>query len=199
MAPPSTVHYYSSNLQTQYQYTKEYYKDDNLQIVQEDPKQDYLGFKPDLMMDKPQQDYEVGYKTPMIGEQYPTYSNSPLMQTYIPHNEERSDVESEVDTREFDKYLKYQPETSVIDSNHNYRNDGMPPQNQPTNNYNYHAQHTSVILPTNSSVKPEPLSLMGHYAEVYHHETAQNGVNVQKSDDDFSEILADVRKTCYSN
>lgn len=129
------------------------------------------------------------FKTPME-EQYSDYTDNTLVQTYIPQPEERSDADSEVDTREFDKYLKFASnDTSAIDSNHNYHN-----RNDPGLNYNFQAQHTSVILP-NSNVKPEP-HFIGHCPEVY--EMGQtNGVT--KNEDDFSEILAGVRKTCFSN
>lgn len=121
--------------------------------------------------------------------------------------QQRSDVDSDVDAREFDKYLKFSNSgdgNNMIDSNHNYhcRNNSV----NSNLTYNFQAQHTSVILPNtnnnnnNNAVKPEPMPI-GHYpAEVtyHHHEIAQNGI-IEKNDDDFSEILADVRKTCYSN
>lgn len=178
----NTVHYYSNNLQ-QYYATKDYYKDEILMNPQ--MKTDYVSYsiKNDVIMDKGE--YDLSYKGSM-GE-YPPY---PLVQGFMQHGEERSDVESDVDAREFDKYLKYNnSDPSVIDSNHNYHRSDSLSSNV---TYNFQAQHTSVILP-NTNVKPEPQ--IGHYADVY--DIAQNGV--QKNDDDFSEILADVRKTCYSN
>lgn len=155
------VHYYP-----QQYYPKDYYKEE---MHLEEGKDYYL--KPQEMM------MEEGFKV----QEYP-YPGT--LQTYIPQ-EERSDVESDVDAREFDKYLKFP--TEVVDSNHNYRNEGLG------NNlsYNFQAQHTSVILP-NTNVKPEPL--LGYYPEV-----PDIGPPGQKNDDDFSEILATVRKTCYSN
>ncbi|GJQ78602.1 hypothetical protein Trydic_g11710 [Trypoxylus dichotomus] len=178
----NTVHYYSNNLQ-QYYAPKDYYKEDIL--ISSHMKTDYLPYaiKNDIIMEKGE--YDLNYKSNM--SEYPTY---PLVQGFMPQGEERSDVESDVDAREFDKYLKcHNSEPNVIDSNHNYhRNDSL----SSNVTYNFQAQHTSVILP-NTNVKPEPQ--LGHYADVY--DIAQNGV--QKNDDDFSEILADVRKTCYSN
>ncbi|KAK9704558.1 HMG (high mobility group) box [Popillia japonica] len=177
----NTVHYYSNNL-PQYYAAKDYYKEDIL--INSQMKGDYLPYtiKNDIM-DKG--DYDLNYKPGM--SEYPVY---PLVQTFMQQGEERSDVESDVDAREFDKYLKYNnSDPNIIDSNHNYhRNDSL----SSNVTYNFQAQHTSVILP-NTNVKPEPQ--LGHYADVY--DIAQNGV--QKNDDDFSEILADVRKTCYSN
>lgn len=177
----STVHYYSNNL-PQYYATKDYYKDELL--INSPMKPDYLPYiKNDLIIDKAE--YDLTYKGGM-GE----YQSYPVAQGFMPQGEERSD-ESDVDAREFDKYLKYNNSDSnnVIDSNHNYhRNDTL----NSNVTYNFQAQHTSVILP-NTNVKPEPQ--LGHYSDVY--DIAQNGV--QKNDDDFSEILADVRKTCYSS
>lgn len=189
----STIHYYSTNIQ-QYYPNKDYYKEDIPLINDHEPKTDYLNYnhniKSDVIMEKPE--YDLTYK-PSINDSYPSTYASPMVQTYIPQNEERSDVDSDVDAREFDKYLKFtNADPNMIDSNHNYhRNDNVS-----TNiTYNFQAQHTSVILP-NTNVKPEPM--LTHYPEMYNnHEVIQNGV--QKNDDDFSEILADVRKTCYSN
>ncbi|KAJ8931989.1 hypothetical protein NQ314_015035 [Rhamnusium bicolor] len=151
----------------------------------------FLGYQPMKAMEKA--DYVHSYKPNPMEETYQEYTtqdNSQLVQTYIPTNEERSDVDSDVDTREFDKYLKFSnSESNAIDSNHNYhhRNDAV----NSNLTYNFQAQHTSVILP-NTNVKPEPF--VGHCPEVY--DLATNGV--QKNEDDFSEILAGVRKTCFS-
>ncbi|KAG5883034.1 hypothetical protein JTB14_028374 [Gonioctena quinquepunctata] len=140
------------------------------------------------------QEYLHAYKQSSIEDAYEyTQDNSHLVQQpYLPNpNEERSDVDSDdVDTREFDKYLKFgNNEANAVDSNHNYH------RNESVNSnvtYNFQAQHTSVILPTNSNVKPEPF--LGHCPEVY--DLATNGV--PKNEDEFSEILAGVRKTCFS-
>ncbi|KAK9892080.1 hypothetical protein WA026_018282 [Henosepilachna vigintioctopunctata] len=138
-------------------------------------------------------DFIQNYKVPVMEDQYSSYQNNALVQTYIAANEERSDVDSEVDTREFDKYLKFSnSDPNLIDSNHNYHR--ADPNINSNSTYNFQAQHTSVILP-NTNIKPEPV--LTHYSEVYP-ESSQNGV-VSNKDDDFSEILADVRKTCYSN
>ncbi|RZC10180.1 hypothetical protein BDFB_010625 [Asbolus verrucosus] len=180
----TNIHYYNTSIQ-QYYPAKDYSG-----YEQDQPKPDTFlayqsGIKTDLVNEK--NDYMNNYKTPTIEDSYPP----PYVQGYM-GQEERSDVDSDVDTREFDKYLKFGgAESNMIDSNHNYhRNDSSINSNV---TYNFQAQHTSVILP-NTSVKPEPM--LGHYPEVY--DIAQNGV-VAKNDDDFSEILADVRKTCYSN
>lgn len=190
---PNTIHYYSTNMQ-QYYPSKEYYKEDVSIISNHQPKGEYINYdsniKNDSMMEKPE--YDMAYKTAM-NDQYPTSYVSPMVQNYINQNEERSDVESDVDTREFDKYLKFtNTDQNMIDSNHNYhRNDNI----SANITYNFQAQHTSVILP-NTNIKPEPM--LTNYPDIYNnHEVIPNGV--QKNDDDFSEILADVRKTCYSN
>ncbi|KAK5648687.1 hypothetical protein RI129_003579 [Pyrocoelia pectoralis] len=187
----STIHYYSSNIH-QYYPSKDYYKEGMPMMNDHETKTDYLGYNTSLknnVLDK--QEYDLSYKS-TVQDSYPSTYGGNMVQTYIPQTEERSDVDSDVDTREFDKYLKLiNNDPNLIDSNHNYhRNDNIS-----TNlTYNFQAQHTSVILP-NTNVKPEPM--MTHYPDMYNHEAIPNGV--QKNDDDFSEILADVRKTCYSN
>ncbi|XP_045481103.1 putative transcription factor SOX-15 [Harmonia axyridis] len=136
-------------------------------------------------------EYLQNYKVPSLEDQYVSYQSNNLV-NYIPANEERSDVDSEVDSREFDKYLKFGGSENLIDNNHNYHR-GDPNINS-NSTYNFQAQHTSVILP-NTNIKPEPA--LAHYSDVYS-DGSQNGV-IPNKDDDFSEILADVRKTCYSN
>lgn len=189
MANNSSIQYYNTHIQ-QFYSAKEYPTYD-----ESEPKGDnFMGYAGGLkgdMLDKGE--YDLSYKS-ALADGY-GYGGSPVQmvqQPYMQQQDERSDVDSDVDAREFDKYLKYtNSDPNVIDSNHNYhRGDGAVSSNL---TYNFQAQHTSVILP-NTNVKSEPL--LGHYPEVYG-ELAQNGV--QKSDDDFSEILADVRKTCYSN
>jgi hypothetical protein len=179
----TNIHYYNTSMQ-------QYYPSTNAGYDQEQPKPEtFLAYQSPMKSDAENMN---NYKSPALDDSYqPQYSSSTMVQSYM-GQEERSDVESDVDTREFDKYLKYgNAESNMIDSNHNYhRNDTSINSNV---TYNFQAQHTSVILP-NTSVKPEPL--LGHYPEVY--DIAPNGV-VPKNDDDFSEILADVRKTCYSN
>lgn len=159
----------------------------------------------------PQSDYMHPYKPSSIEESYPDFahhqdqSQHSLVQTYL--TEERSDVDSEVDGQEFDKYLKFDGASSEnkylvagmegrnIDSNHNYhRTEGMT--NAMTNahspglNYPYQANHTSVILQT------APTMVENLRPEVY--DLATNGVVAPKGEDEFSEILAGVRKTCFS-
>lgn len=184
MANNTNLHYYNTSM-------PQYYPSTNTGYDQDQTKSDsFLAYQPPMKADVVQENM-TSYKSGGLDESYPgQYPNSGLVQSYM-GQEERSDVDSDVDTREFDKYLKFgNTESNMIDSNHNYhRNDGI----NSNVTYNFQAQHTSVILPT-TSVKPEPL--LGHYPEVY--DIAQNGV-VAKNDDDFSEILADVRKTCYSN
>lgn len=110
-----------------------------------------------------------------------------LVQTYL--KDERSDADSEVDGQEFDKYLKY-TDTMVgggmegrgIDSNHNYhRNEGGTNMAPPLT-YPYQSNHASVILQTAPTAAPIP--------EVFD--------QCPKNEDEFSEILAGVRKTCFS-
>lgn len=188
----SNIQYYNTHIQ-QFYAAKEYQTYEHTDT--ETKNDNYMGYgntlKNDMVLEK--NEYDLSYKT-ALSETY--YSNNPtagvpMVQPYM--QEERSDVDSDVDAREFDKYLKYtNSDPNVIDSNHNYhRGDGSINSNL---TYNFQAQHTSVILP-NTNVKSEPL--LGHYPDVYG-DLTQNGV-VQKTDDDFSEILADVRKTCYSN
>lgn len=194
----NNIHYYSSGLQTQYYTSKDYYKEEVHHHQQHPHLQESL-------LNEEHGGYVPGEvnKTEMIMENkhyetYSNYTNSPL----ITHNynigpgEERSDVDSDVDAREFDKYLKFTSDPNVIDSNHNYHPRNESIQNTVLN-YNppQQSHYTSVILPNTNLIKPEPM--LAHYPDVYH-DLAQNGV-AEKSDDDFSEILADVRKTCYSN
>lgn len=187
----SNIQFYNTHMQ-QFYAAKEYQAYEHAEA--EGKNDNFMGYggamKTDMVLEK--HEYDLSYKT-ALSETY--YSGNPaagvqMVQSYM--QEERSDVDSDVDAREFDKYLKYtSSDPNVIDSNHNYhRGDGSVNSNL---TYNFQAQHTSVILP-NTNVKSEPL--LGHYPDVYG-ELAPNGV--QKSDDDFSEILADVRKTCYSN
>ncbi|CAH0551134.1 unnamed protein product [Brassicogethes aeneus] len=130
------------------------------------------------------------YKAP-IEEEYNQYTENNLVQSYIQQPEDRSDCDSDVDTREFDKYLKFtNTEASAVDSNHNYHNRSDTNSNL---TYNFQAQQTSVILP-NSNVKPEPSS----FAEQEVYDIGQSN-GISKNEDDFSEILAGVRKTCFSN
>nr|CAI5819219.1 unnamed protein product [Callosobruchus analis] len=179
----SSLHYYPASIHPSY-YSKEYVYETH------DPSKDsFLGYQQQM---KQMMDAQAGYKQTPMEEAYQEYAsqdNNQLVQGYLPTSEERSDVDSDVDTREFDKYLKFgNSETNVIDSNHNYHRNESANTNVA---YNFQAQHTSVILPTN--VKPEPY--IGHCPEgVY--DLAQNGV--PKNEDDFSEILAGVRKTCFS-
>ncbi|KYB26322.1 putative transcription factor SOX-15 isoform X1 [Tribolium castaneum] len=183
VANNTNLHYYNASMQ-------QYYPSTNTGYDQDQTKPDtFLTYQNPLKSDVVNENIN-SYKSGGLDESYqPQYSSSTLVQSYM-GQEERSDVDSDVDTREFDKYLKFgSTESNMIDSNHNYhRNDNI----NSNVTYNFQAQHTSVILP-NTSVKPEPL--LG-YPEVY--DIGQNGV-VAKNDDDFSEILADVRKTCYSN
>lgn len=186
----SNIQYYNTHMQ-QFYATKEYqtYTDTT------DHKSDnFMGYTKSDMVVMEKNEYDLSYKTETYGYS-PTTAQ--MVQPYM-QQDERSDVDSDVDAREFDKYLKYtNSDPNVIDSNHNYhRGSGGDGSVNSNLTYNFQAQHTSVILP-NTNVKSEPL-LGHHYSDVYG-DLAQNGVVVQKSDDDFSEILADVRKTCYSN
>lgn len=182
----NNLQYYNNPLQ-QYYPSKEYHSYEDAE-TKADNFMGYSSLKNDIIMDKTE--YDLSYKSSMA-EAY-IYNTNQVPMTYVQPQEERSDVDSDVDAREFDKYLKFtSSDSNIVDSNHNYhRSDGGGVSSNVT--YNFQAQPTSVILP-NTNVKSEPV--LGHYPEVYH-ELAQNG---QKSDDDFSEILADVRKTCYSN
>lgn len=179
----SNLSYYSTNVPS-------YYSKDYSYEHHDQNKDTFLGYQPMKVMEK--QDYLQVYKPNPIEEQqhYDYNQDSHLVQSYIPNpTENRNDIDGDdVDTREFDKYLKFSnSDANVIDSNHNYRNEGL----SSNVSYNFQAQPTSVILP-NSNVKPEPF--IPHCPEIY--EISPNGV--PKNEDDFSEILAGVRKTCFS-
>lgn len=204
----NSMNYFNTNMSQYYHHQqqqppKEYYKNDDVPMLttdeQKSSQEAYMNSYKNSLMDG-KQEYDL-YKN-NLAETY-SYANSPMVHSYIQHPDERSDVDSDVDAREFDKYLKFTntPDHSMIDSNHNYhRNDTA---------MNYHGyqnqqqQHPSVILQNTNVVKSEPSQamVMGHpYGhDVYGtHELSSQTVG-QKTDDDFSEILADVRKTCYSN
>ncbi|XP_074036691.1 sox box protein 15 isoform X2 [Leptinotarsa decemlineata] len=182
---PNSMPYYSNPISSYY--AKEYTYENH-----DTTKENFLNYQQMKMLEKP--DYLNVYKQHSSMEEAYEYTQegNQLVHSYLPNpSEERSDVDSDdVDTREFDKYLKFSTSEAhaAIDSNHNYhRNDAV----NSNVTYNFQAQHTSVILP-NTSVKPEPF--LGHCPEVY--DLATNGV--PKNEDEFSEILAGVRKTCFS-
>lgn len=186
---PTHLHYYDSNISS-------YYGKEYSHYEQQDPnKESFLNYQQMKMLEKT--NYLAAYKPQAMEDPYQEYSahadtNQQLVQNFVHTTaEERSDVESDVDTREFDKYLKFSSiDSNIIDSNHNYHRNESTSANS---TYNFQAQHTSVILPNTNNVKPEPF-VHPHCTEVY--DMAANGV--QKSEDDFSEILAGVRKTCFS-
>lgn len=207
----SNIQYFSTAMQY---YQKDYQQQQQYDHQQESTnKNDYLTYKPPL------QDNSHSYKPMDDNNSYQQQDYENNIGSYnmptapaAPPNEERSDVDSDVDTREFDKYLKYGAssviDSNAIDSNHNYHHQQQHHRHESTvvtsqsssviNNlnspsaYNYQTQHQSVILPnTNNVIKPEPF--VAHCPEVY---DLGHG---PKGDDDFSEILAGVRKTCFSN
>lgn len=183
----SNIQYYNTHM-PQYYHNKEYQAYEHTEVeAKNDSFMSYGGLKNDIVLDK--NEYDLNYKNAM-NDTFSAYGNNPGPM-FIHQNEERSDVDSDVDAREFDKYLKFaNSEANVIDSNHNYHRSDSSVNSNLT--YNFQAQHTSVILP-NTNVKSEPM--LGQYPEVYH-DLVQNGV--PKNEDEFSEILAGVRKTCYS-
>ncbi|XP_060523569.1 putative transcription factor SOX-15 [Cylas formicarius] len=190
------IHYYNANVQPYYT-VKEYATYDQSE------KDDFLNYshiKP--LMDKPPpNEYLHPYKG--LEDPYQDYPQSSdqqnIVQNYI--SEERSDPDSDVDTQEFDKYLKFDGNNASsgldlrgVDSNHNYHRpevltSSAVSQNSPVLSYSYQSQPTSVIHPT-GAVKSEFVGC----PEVY---DLASGV-APKNEDDFSEILAGVRKTCFS-
>lgn len=128
---------------------------------------------------------------------------------------------------QLEKYFKYSHPTSVahsslssqnmLDSNHNYASDlryyGAPPQSQ------LDIPNSQCIVDDQQGGKDARCSnvAIGHAMEQYHpslevskypdHSASQQHSqsqqqsmeHVTKADDDFSVILADVRKTCYSS
>uniref|UniRef100_A0A1B6LBX2 Uncharacterized protein n=1 Tax=Graphocephala atropunctata TaxID=36148 RepID=A0A1B6LBX2_9HEMI len=111
-------------------------------------------------------------------------------------SERRLDEDAPVDTHEFDKYLKYQPDLEHVaatnqhhlDSNHNYQ--------QQLQQYGYYPtvlDHSAGY----SGIKAElPYLLDEHYDPL---PPAPPPQPPHKNEEDFSVILADVRKTCYSS
>lgn len=196
----NNVNYFTTNMSYYHQAPKDFYKNDeqmlqNTSNTDEKTQDPYNPYKTSNIHEANKQDSYDMYKTSM---EQSYYANSPLVQSYIQAGpEERSDVDSDVDAREFDKYLKFTTsDQSMIDSNHNYHRNDNPI------NYGGYQQHPSVILQNTNVIKTEPSvsnNLINHYNHdlyVTHELPPTVG---QKSDDDFSEILADVRKTCYSN
>ncbi|XP_050296784.1 putative transcription factor SOX-15 isoform X2 [Anthonomus grandis grandis] len=194
------IHYYGPGLNYYSHAQKEYISYEQQQNSGEN-KDTYISYQSMKSDTKP--DYLHPYKP--LEEQHHQYQDYPhhhadqaqhnLVQTYLP--EERSDADSEVDGKEFDKYLKYDTSNTMdqrnIDSNHNYhRGDiGVNLISNATHaraTYPYQANHTSVILPTSEQSVVNPV--------VY--DLASNSAIPQKSEDEFSEILAGVRKTCFS-
>lgn len=189
----NTLNYFNASLAPQYYPQKEYYKADEACLAEQLP-------------EKGQEAYMEPFKTNILeNDLYKAsltdsynYTSSPLVPSFI-QQDERSDVDSDVDAREFDKYLKFTNtnDQNMIDSNHNYH------RNDTSLSYSYPPTHQSVILQNTNIIKSEPNMIGHHYVpavghEVYGDVTSQVAP-VQKSDDDFSEILAGVRKTCYSN
>lgn len=191
--------YFTSNITQYYQPQKDFYKNENSTTMLEDKSsQDpysISSYKTNLL-EQQQKDYDL-YKSNMEAN---TYYSSQMVQPYIQAaiTDERSDVESDVDAREFDKYLKFTTDQStMIDSNHNYH------RNENSMGFGFQTpgqQHQSVILQNTNVIKTESTNLMSHYNHDLY--VTPNDISQQvapKTDDDFSEILADVRKTCYSN
>lgn len=145
-------------------------------------------------------------------------SPSPLMS----HDARRAlEEENTVESHEFDKYLKYstmhnsvQPDmdhmhhqsSHILDSNHNYQ--------QQLQQYGYHHGYPTVIdsnnqqLLLNNAIKSELLLNQQHpyivtgLEDHFSHDQQplqQPQQPTSKTDEDFSVILADVRKTCYSS
>uniref|UniRef100_A0A1B6BW94 HMG box domain-containing protein n=1 Tax=Clastoptera arizonana TaxID=38151 RepID=A0A1B6BW94_9HEMI len=140
-------------------------------------------------------------------------SSSPLMS----HEARRTlDEEGAVESHEFDKYLKYSSmhnndmdhlghqNPHLLDNNHNYQ--------QQLQQYSYHGYppviDNSQQLLLNNAIKSElllnqqhPYIVTGLDDHFGHEQQALQPTPPQatKSDEDFSVILADVRKTCYSS
>ncbi|CAH1121914.1 unnamed protein product [Ceutorhynchus assimilis] len=180
-----------------------YYSPSYEQQQGQDSKEGFIGYQQDskppsqYMHYKTASSIEESYQHQEFHHQHHHHQDSShqhLVQTYLPG--ERSDADSEVDGQEFDKYLA--AETRNIDSNHNYHNrgDNVAPSSVINSGYSYN-NHTSVILQT----APNNNNMSELRPEVYDLATATtNGVGMvaPKSEDEFSEILAGVRKTCFS-
>ncbi|XP_068082822.1 putative transcription factor SOX-15 [Anabrus simplex] len=150
-------------------------------------------------------------------------------QQYVGQSEEEDLIlddaaDGGVDTHEFDKYLKYsthpQPahETGSpgddhmqMDSNHNYHHHQQQQQHpQQHLGYYEHSALNAVMLGAGPAhvLKTEALhqqSLSGYGTDTGHCDYTEQAQQQQqvlqqiKTEDDFSVILADVRKTCYSS
>lgn len=175
-------------------------KDYSNAYEQHENKDTFIGYSMKPLHQDKQPEYLHHYKTPSPMEdnfhhhqhhQQPDFGSpghqDQLVQTYL--KDERSDTDSPVDGQEFDKYFKY-TDTMVgggmegrgIDSNHNYHRNEGGANVAPPLTYPYQGNHASVILQTAPTTAPIP--------EVFD--------QCPKNEDEFSEILAGVRKTCFS-
>ncbi|XP_015113585.1 putative transcription factor SOX-15 [Diachasma alloeum] len=147
-------------------------------------------------------------------------------QHVLSHLEPTMTEEEQEQSLQFEKYYKYTHPTSIahttmttqslLDSNHNYASDlryYTPQQSQ------MDLSNSQCIVDDQQSKDNQCSSNSGHSIDQYHqsidmakyqeqqqahqqppHPSQPQGIDqVSKSDDDFSVILADVRKTCYSS
>ncbi|KAL1501528.1 hypothetical protein ABEB36_006833 [Hypothenemus hampei] len=209
----TSIHYYAPGMgyyssHAQREYTHAYDQPENKESS-------FIGFPQSMKTMDPYKASSM--ESPSTGGPYQNFQNQSIVQTYL--TEERSDVDSEVDGQEFDKYLKFDNGATVptsapsdnsenhakynhlvsatgggganIDSNHNYHHrgvagdDNLALMNNSGGYNNYQSNHTSVILQTASSM------VEGGGQAAY-------DVVAAKNEDEFSEILAGVRKTCFS-
>ncbi|XP_026462926.1 putative transcription factor SOX-15, partial [Ctenocephalides felis] len=186
--------------------------------IQSTAEYDYFSSYPTHQSQAPQAQH-------VLSNGYESEKQCPQYATVYPESNDSPD--SEVDAREFDKYLKYGVSQNVADSNHNYQEIVQPPtyHSDPyypgpeltteyhTVNDGFHSNAGSYygtdrmyydpVLPNGQIIVPStPLKMdmlppvMNQYAGEF---VAQADVQALKGDDDFSVILAGVRKTCYSN
>lgn len=141
-------------------------------------------------------------------------------QVVMSHLEASQMHESEQDQMQIEKYFKYSHPTNmahssltpqnILDSNHNYASDlryYTPQQSQMdlansqciVSEPNKDGQISSVGISHGMDHYHQNLDMSKYQDQTQQMPQVQNLDHASKTDDDFSVILADVRKTCYSS
>ncbi|XP_063991101.1 putative transcription factor SOX-15 isoform X2 [Diachasmimorpha longicaudata] len=168
----------------------------------------------------------VSHRYQLHHQEYQPEPQSNQQQHVLSHLDPTMTDEEQEQSLQFEKYYKYTHPTSIahttmttqslLDSNHNYASDlryYTPQQSQ------MDLSNSQCIVDDQQSKDNQCSSNSGHSIDQYHqgidivkyqeqqqahqqppHPSQPQGIDqVSKSDDDFSVILADVRKTCYSS
>ncbi|KAF4518808.1 hypothetical protein B566_EDAN008136 [Ephemera danica] len=164
------------------------------------------------MSDQDSQQHQTG--TSCRGSNTPSgYPGHGHHVNFSSHNDEDLLMDGHVDSHEFDRYLLANKGTGHdLDSNHNYNSAvahahaaHVAAQHAGQLQHHFYQQQQPSTAHVDLALKSEPVSAC-EYGEFtadsaaanHHHQQQVNAVNV-KTEDDFSLILADVRKTCYNS